>query len=62
MNKSIHWNEELVNWVTIDDPLPKDVPVAHTPIFNEKKCRWDIIPNNKLEKYLSNPDIDLNRL
>lgn len=62
VNKSLRWNEELVNWVVIDDPAPKDIPAGHTSFFNEKKCCWYIIPNNKLEKYLSNPDIDIKRL
>ena len=43
MNKSIQWNEKILNWSIIDDPLPKDVPRNHVAVFNEQECRWDII-------------------
>ena len=43
-NKSIRWNENIRDWVILDDPNPETIPEGYTAVFDEYKCCWDIIP------------------
>lgn len=42
VNKSIQWNESLLQWVTIDDPGPDEIGPGRTAHFDMENCVWII--------------------
>jgi hypothetical protein len=42
INKSVQWNESLLQWVVIDDPSPDEIGPGRTAYFDMENCVWII--------------------
>jgi hypothetical protein len=41
-NKSLQWNESLLQWVVIDDPSPSEIGEGRVAYFDMENCVWII--------------------